>query len=417
MTTQIFKDARKATFLNQEGADKPLKSPIADSVVEAARAYRMGRLRQKMAEHDCAAMLLYDPINIRYAFEVSNMQVWTAHNAVRYALLLADGPSVMFETTAGMPLWEGVDAVDELRVATPWLYMTAGGRADEFLNRWADEITDLVRTHGGGNKRIAIDKCEPPGAFALKERGLDIQDGLELTERARSIKSADEIALMRWTVRVCEAAMARIYENSVPGRTEQELWAEMSYENARSGGEWLETRLLACGANTNPWYHECDDTVCQLGEMISLDTDLIGPYGYCADLSRSWTCGYTPMTNSQRRMYGQALEQVTHNTALLRPGMSFAEYNEKSWRIPQASQAYPYGLALHGVGMADEWPCVYLHHINEESGYEGTFEEGMVVCVESLMAEEGTESIKLETQVLITADGPERLDSFPWEEV
>jgi Xaa-Pro aminopeptidase len=41
----------------------------------------------------------------------------------------------------------------------------------------------------------------------------------------------------------------------------------------------------------------------------------------------------------------------------------------------------------------------------------------MVVCVESLMAEAGTESIKLETQVLITADGPERLDSFPWEEV
>jgi Xaa-Pro dipeptidase len=414
---QVFKDARKEAFLNQEGADRPLKSSIPASVVEAARQYRMGRLRTKMAEYDCAALLLYDPINIRYAFDVTNMQVWTAHNAVRYALLLADGPSVMFETTASLPLWKGRDAADELRVATPWLYMVTGDRSEEFLKRWADEIADLVRTHGGGNTRLAIDKCEPAGAFALQQRGFDIVDGLELTERARAIKSADEMTLMRWTVRVCEAAMARIYENSAPGRTEQELWAEMSYENSRSGGEWLETRLLACGANTNPWYHECDDTVCREGEMISLDTDLIGPYGYCADLSRSWTCGYTAMTNTQRRMYAQALEQVTHNTEILRPGMSFAEYNEKSWRISEASQDYSYGIALHGVGMADEWPVVYLHHINEENAYDGRFEEGMVVCVESLMAEEGTESIKLETQVLITADGPERLDSFPWEEV
>jgi Xaa-Pro aminopeptidase len=27
---------------------------------------------------------------------------------------------------------------------------------------------------------------------------------------------------MRWTIRVCEAGMARIYEHSVAGRTEQE---------------------------------------------------------------------------------------------------------------------------------------------------------------------------------------------------
>jgi hypothetical protein len=40
-----------------------------------------------------------------------------------------------------------------------------------------------------------------------------------------------------------------------------------------------------------------------------------------------------------------------------------------------------------------------------------------VLCVESLIAEQGTESIKLETQVLVTENGAERLDSFPWEEV
>ena len=38
--------------------------------------------------------------------------------------------------------------------------------------------------------------------------------------------------------------MARMYEQSVAGRTEQEIWAELHYENIRSGGEWIETRLL-----------------------------------------------------------------------------------------------------------------------------------------------------------------------------
>jgi hypothetical protein len=39
----------------------------------------------------------------------------------------------------------------------------------------------------------------------------------------------------------------------------------------------------------------------------------------------------------------------------------------------------------------------------------------MVVNVESLIAQKGSESVKLETQVLITAAGAERLDTFPWE--
>ena len=225
---------------------------------------------------------------------------------------------------------------------------------------------------------------------------------------------ADEIALMRWTIRVCEAGMARIYDHSVPGATEQELWAHLHFENARSGGEWLETKLLTCGPNTNPWYKECSSRECREGEMISFDTDMIGPYGYCADLSRSWTCGYTPMNDTQKRLYSTARSQIDHNLALLQPGMSFAEFNAKSWRIPEEHVPYRYSLALHGVGMADEWPVVPLH-VDFDGAHGGAFEENMVICVESLIGAPGTESVKLETQVLITADGPERLDTFPWE--
>ena len=67
--------------------------------------------------------------------------------------------------------------------------------------------------------------------------------------------------------------------------------------------------------------------------------------------------------------------------------------------------------------MADEWPVVPLHVDFDGMAMSGRFEPGMVVCVESLIGEVGSESVKLETQVLIKEDGVERLDSFPWEEV
>lgn len=418
LVNPAFKDDRKLTYLNSEGADKPLISSLSEDVIDRARHYRMGRIREMMNSQDIAALLLYDPVNIRYVFDSSNMQVWTAHNPVRYALILANGPGIIFEFAACEHLNEGLPCVDEIRTATSWMFLTKGDKTKGSVETWALEIADLVKTHGGGNRRIAADRLDAYGAEHLTAQGLNVLPGDEITERARSIKSADEIAMMRWTIRVCEAGMARIYDHSQPGATERELWGHLHFENARSGGDWLETKLLTSGSNTNPWYSECSDRVCVQGEMISFDTDMIGPYGYCADLSRSWTCGYTQFNDTQKRIYGTALDQINHNLELLQPGMSYAEFNEKSWKIPETHVPYRYSLALHGVGMADEWPAVPLHvDYVPEDVTSGTFEPGMVICVESLMAEKETESVKLETQVLITETGYERLDTFPWETV
>jgi len=412
---EIFKDLRKREFLNAEGADRPLKSPIPHETLQRARAYRKRRMVDRVAANDCAAILLYDPCNIRYALDVSNMQVWMLHNALHYALVFADGHGIAFEYKRSEHLTRGIETVDETRIARGWFWMTAGDRAEERLALWADEIVDLLRERGAGNMRLAVDKLEPAGVDALRARGVTLVEGQRIAETARLIKSADEIELMRWTIRVCEAGMARMYEMSEPGRTENEIWAELHHENARSGGEWLETRLLACGQRTNPWFQESSDKVCEAGEFLAFDTDMIGPYGYCADLSRTWTIGHTRMTNRQREDYAAAVDQILHNVAAIRPGMTFRAFSEASWPIPEKYRPCRYGLALHGVGMADEWPSVPTH-VDFERAYSGTLEEGMTVCVESLIGEEGgPHCIKLETQVLITATGAVRLDAFPFE--
>ena len=412
---EIFKDLRKKEYLNAEGAEKPLKSPVSPATLQKARSYRKRRLVEQLHKHDCGAILLYDPCNIRYVLDVSNMQVWMLHNPSHYALICADGHAVDFEYKGAEHVAHGLETIDEVRPAIAWFYFAAGDRMAERLKPWSQEISGIMKAHGGGSKRLAVDKCETPGTDALRALGLTIVEGQELTEHARSIKSAEELELMRWTVRVCEAGMARMYEHSLPGKTEQEIWAELHYENIRSGGEWLETRLLAIGERTNPWFQECSDHAGKAGDMLSFDTDMIGPYGYCADLSRSWTIGHTKMSNKQHELYSAALEQINHNLALLKPGMSFREFNEKSWRIPDKFLSRRYSVALHGVGMADEYPSCALHP-DFDRNYSGTLERNMTVCVESLIGEEGgKECIKLETQVVITGQGATRLDSFPWE--
>lgn len=415
--SSIFKDPRKATYLNPEGADRPLRSPLPHATLVSARSYRKQRLVDQLVQHDCAAILLFDPVNIRYALDVSNMQLWATHNPFHYALLFADGHAIDFQYAGAEHLAKGLETVNEVRTARPFFYMYSGPFLDERADQFACEIVDALRERSGGNLRLATDKLELPGADALRRKGVTLIEGQELTEQARLIKSPDEIELMRWTIRVCEAGMARVYEQSLPGKTEQEIWAELHYENIRSGGEWLETRLLTVGQRTNPWFQECSDHIAKEGDMLAFDTDMIGPYGYCADLSRSWTIGHTRMTNEQSTLYSAALDQIEHNTRLIRPGMDFREYMERTWPIPDRYLANRYSCALHGVGMADEYPGV-PYAPDAADLLPGRFEEGMVFCVESLIGEQGgRENVKLETQVLVTSAGAERLDSFPWEDI
>jgi Xaa-Pro aminopeptidase len=418
MDVRVFSDPRKPAYLNFDAASAPLKSPIASETIRKVRAYRHGRIKKKLAEHDCAALLVYDPLNIRYATDCSDMQIWTMHNPSRYAFIATDGPTICFEYAQAQHVAKGLDMVDEVRPCTSWFYFTDGPRVEERANVWADEISDLVKSHGGGNMRLAVDKMEPLGVDLLRARGVAIVEGQEITETARMIKSADELELMGWTIKVCEAGMWRMRENSIPGKSENEIWAELHYENIRNGGEWIETRLLAIGERTWPWFQECSSHRGKTGDLLSFDTDLIGPYGYCADLSRAWTIGLVAPSDAQKRLYAFAHQQIMHNWALIKPGMSFREFNEKSMRIPEEFHQGRYGVALHGVGLCDEYPSVPTHvDMDRGSGYDGMFEPGMCICVESCTGSPGArESVKLEIQIVVTEDGTRRLDTFPFED-
>ena len=92
---------------------------------------------EQVVAHDCAAILLYDPINIRYALDVSNMQVWAAHSPIHSALVFADGHAIDFEYAATAHLAEGLETVDEVRPALAWFYLYSAENLAEWVERWA----------------------------------------------------------------------------------------------------------------------------------------------------------------------------------------------------------------------------------------------------------------------------------------
>ena len=407
--------------MNEPSGLRPLGGGVLASFPDvdmtALRAYRLGRVRRELRRHDYAGILLYDPINIRYATDSRNMAVWTLHNAVRYAFIPTEGPIVLFDFHNCEHLSAGLETIDEVRPAVDWFYFGAGHRIAERAERWAAEIADLVAAHGGGNRRLAVDKCDPAGADALRRLGVEIRDGQEVMEHARFVKSAEELACMRASIAVCEAAMGRMREALEPGATENEIWSILNQVNAANGGEWIETRLLAAGGRTNPWFQESSGKVIEAGELLSFDTDMVGPYGYCSDISRTYYCGGGRPNEAQRRLYKLAREQIEHNMALLKPGLGFRELAEKAWKMPEDCAPNRYSVVVHGVGLCDEYPaCLYLEDF-DRAGYDGVFEANTTVCVESYMGRVGgAEGVKLEQQVLITEAGVELLSTFPFED-
>jgi Xaa-Pro dipeptidase len=385
--------------------------------LQALRAYRLARLRAQLAARDYAGIVVGDPINIRYATDGANMQVWCLHNPARYAFVATEGPVILFDFHGCAHLAGPLELVDEVRPARAWYYFHSGARLVEHAGRWAAELADLVRAHGGGNRRLAIDKADPAGVAALETLGLELHDGQEVMELARAIKSEDEIRAMRCTLATCEAAMAVMRQHLQPGISEQELWAHLHAENVRRGGEWIETRLLSSGPRTNPWFQECSSRVIEAGDLVAFDTDLIGPYGYCADISRTWRCGDGRASAAQRDLHGLAREQIAYNLALIRPGLGFRELSERAWRLPERYRANRYSTIAHGVGVCDEYPAIYYPEEAEAAGYDGVFEAGMTICLESYVGEPGgSDGVKLEQQLLITPSGAELLSTFPLED-
>ena len=378
------------------------------------RSYRLERVRKELVKNNLEACILFDPVNVRYALDTVNMSVYNMHNLTRYCFVPVNGPTILYEYFNCEILSKHLNLIDEIRPAITWDYFSNGDQADNQLLKWINEIKDLSKNYFK-SKKIAIDVLNGPAVAALNKEGIEVVDAKLILEQARVIKSPDELICMKAAIEVAEKGVSKMRSDLKPGMTEDELWSILHKTNIENGGEWIECRILSSGERTNPWMQESSNKVIQQGEIVAFDTDMVGPYGYCADISRAFVVG-NKFNDEQKKLYSMAMEQIDFNSRLIKDGMTFQEFTEKSWVLPEEYYPNRYSVMVHGIGLCDEWPAI--RYPTDGGERAGTFQKNMTITVESYIGKVGgKEGVKLEQQYLIGQNGLELMSHHPLEDI
>ena len=397
--------------------DEWVKAGIEIPNLKKMREFRVNRLIKELNKRDLDGVLVFDPLNIRYITDTTNMQLWNSHNPFRACFMSNEGYIILWDYKGLNLLSSFNPLVKEVRNSASMFYFANGDKTKSDAQKFALEIKDILIGKNKGTHRLAVDKIQIHGLRALESQGLEIHDGEEVMERTRSIKGEEEIKAMKCAIHSCEMGMYEMKKHCLPGKTENDIWAVLHSENIKRGGEWIETRLLASGQRTNPWFQECGPRIIQNDEILAFDTDLIGCYGICVDISRTWFIGdKVNITPKQKELYTEAYLQIKENTSIIKPGMNIKELVFGGRELPKKYEELRYSCKMHGVGLCDEWPLVQYPIDYVEGAFDAILEPGMVLCVEAYIGEEGGfEGIKLEDQVLITETGHKNLTNFPFE--
>ncbi len=393
------------------GQTKTLYEPGVD--FNRLRSERLAKVQREMVNRDIGAMLLTDIINIRYVTGVSVMPLWTAVNLSHYVLVPAEGSPVIFEYSKAM--FRAEEFWSDVRPSYYWQARFADQFVDERSEQWAGEIKDILEDWGAVEDKLAIDLLDYYGFVALQKQGFRLTDADEPLQAARIFKTMDEIELLRQSATVCEASLYEMEQAIRPGITENALMGVFWNTMLSMGGEYCFTRLIASGHKTNPWFHEAGSKMVRPGDLVGIDTDMIGPEGYVCDISRTFLCG-DRASPSQKEAYQVAYDFIQQTIDLCRVGVSYAELAEKAPKLPPPYQAQRYPSLVHGIGTDDEPP--FIPHADQGLRVmpQGEFRENMVVSVECYAGKEGAQDgVKLEDEVWITADGPVILSLYPYE--
>ena len=382
----------------------------------ALRAGRLARLQQMMHRHQIPICLFYNPGNIRYATGTEVMGVWTATTLARYALVPADGAPIMFEYMNSIHVSEKF--VDDVRPAPNWQYKATEGLAA--ANRWAEEIKSAMNELGCAGEPLAVDKLDGYGFMALQNAGITVTDPSPATVDSREVKTPEEVQLMIVNGGAGDAMLAAFEEAIRPGIREYELMGVINKALFDHHGEFMFTRLIASGTNTNPWMSEAHDKVIQPGDLVGIDTDSNAYEGYVVDISRTFLCGDIA-SEGQKEAYRIAYDCVNGMRELMKPGMTFEEFGHAAPKLPPEYRNGRYGAMAHQAGLEDEGPGIPYPDDDRRGGWGVTFpnrtiQENMVFCLECYAGKDGAPyGVKLEDQVLVTKDGAIPFSTYPFE--
>jgi Xaa-Pro aminopeptidase len=239
----------------------------------------------------------------------------------------------------------------------------------------------------------------------------DSTDATALLSAARAIKTAQELERIRIANEIAAAAMEHVAKHLRPGMAESEaaaLWQGYVHGQGTSRDDVdlaLAFSLVWSGKGIRTFTATAD-------RPVQADEPTLFEIWVCAD---GYWCDHTKNVcpAEPRAEYAELEEQLLSVYGMLvdrcRPGESLAEL-DRAAREAIADLGYPGQPShplCHGVGARAHEPP-YAHQAGD-----GAIAEGMVLAIEPGVYWDGGGGLRVEDNFLVTAEGPEKLSSFP----
>jgi Xaa-Pro aminopeptidase len=238
-----------------------------------------------------------------------------------------------------------------------------------------------------------------------------------IIEQARIVKDAHEVAAVRRGARLLETGAAAQLPRVRAGVTERELAAELDSAIKRAGFSKpaFET-IVASGPNSALPHARPTDRTLERGDLVVLDFG--GVYdGYCVDLTRCVSLG--PPSAEYMRLYEGVAAAHAAAIAAVQPGVlgstiDAAAREELTRRGLGAAFSHGTGHGL-GVEIHEEPRISRRRPDGAADPRDRPVAAGMIFTIEPGAYVPGVGGVRLEDDVLVTADGCEILTNVPRE--
>jgi Xaa-Pro aminopeptidase len=355
--------------------------PVTRSPV---RLDRLARLRARLDAAGADAVMLAKPANVRY---VSG-----------------------FAGSAGLAVVTGREAVlvVDFRYIEQAAAQAPGFSCVRATGPLIEGAAEVLRQ--AGSRRIAIeDDHLAVGSFRKLSAAVAPADvvPLEGLDHIRWVKTDSEIAAIRRSLRVAEAAFDDALPLIRPGATEWQIAVALEERLRRLGSERLPFEIIvASGPRAALPHGLASDRVIGPGECVTIDFGAVVE-GYASDCTR--TVVTAPATDRHREIYALVLAAQQAALVGLRSGISGREADALARQvIGDAGYGDAFGHSLgHGVGLAvHEGPTLSPRE-------EAVLQPGVVVTVEPGIYLPGWGGVRIEDLVVVTENGCENLTTLP----